>query len=62
MYEHVVKMEENRTQRMAKQYKTTSKKKGGRPRRTRLNGIMEAMQEGAIEKEWSLDRPRWREV
>ena len=46
--------------RMAKQYKLICKKTRRRSRRTWFDVIREAMEKRGIDKEWSLDRARWK--
>ena len=57
------KIEEIRILRMSMQYKSTCKKKSGRPRRrTLFDGIGQAIEKREMDKVWSLGRPRWKEV
>ena len=48
--------------RIAMQYNQTCKKNRGRPRRIWFDGIREIKEKRGIGKDWSLDRPKWREV
>ena len=53
-------MDEKRIPKMIMQYKTTEKRKRGRPR-TWFQGIRNSMEKRGIDEEWSQDRHRWRE-
>ena len=61
-YGHVKRMDEKRIPKMTMQYKTTEKRKRGRPRRIWFQGIRNAMEKRGMEEEWSQDRHRCREA
>ena len=60
-YGHVKRMDEKRIPKMTMQYKTTEKRKRGRPR-TWFQGIRNSMEKRGIDEEWSQDKNRWREA